>query len=150
MKFVNPRHWFKVAYAHRKRIRLVPSQRGSPAFRQRLGNSHQDETNVQQRDRRGEDHHRVPAVHVTQIRPDRRAGDETRRESRRHLCDKGTCQVNESARGQRPDDGIRTKPYAELRFSSSVISATYANTIDHVTANAPLIEIMAKNHLERE
>ena len=39
-----------------------------------------------------------------------------------------------------------TRPYAELRSSSSVISATYAKTIEKVTANVPLIDKRAKNH----
>lgn len=41
-----------------------------------------------------------------------------------------------------------TKPYARDRSSTVVTSATYANTTENVTANTPLIEIIAKNHLE--
>jgi len=39
-----------------------------------------------------------------------------------------------------------TSPYAALRSLSSVTSATYANTTENVTANTPLMEIMAKYH----
>lgn len=39
-----------------------------------------------------------------------------------------------------------TKPYARERCSNVVTSATYANTTENVTANMPLIEIIAKNH----
>lgn len=42
-----------------------------------------------------------------------------------------------------------TKPYAFDRSSVVVTSATYAKTTENVTANTPLIEIIAKNHLQR-
>lgn len=39
-----------------------------------------------------------------------------------------------------------TSPYALDRSSVVVTSATYAKTTENVTANTPLIEIIAKNH----
>jgi hypothetical protein len=40
-----------------------------------------------------------------------------------------------------------TRPYAVVRLLSSVTSATYANTTLNVTANRPLMLIMAKYHI---
>lgn len=49
------------------------------------------------------------------------------------------------------DKGIRlnihTRPYAILLSCSWVISATYANTTEKVTAKTPETEITAKYHL---